>query len=223
MKNLACILVITIFPIISFGQRPLDNSLSILKSDVQIRNSFNNENGIQGSPYRSEEFVKATFYQKQKPAVESATRLNYFQNNFEYVIEDQLLIVDPSTIDSIKMEDHLYLFKTFDYNSKKRERVVEFIGKSEKSCLYKFVGVELKPEVKATGFNEPKPESYEWNDPVYVTEIDDNCLTITGLNKLINTFPEKETDLKKYIKANKIKKDNPASLLLLLKFIDSLN
>jgi hypothetical protein len=223
MKNLAYILAIVIFPIISFGQRTLDNSLTILKSDIQLRKSLNNENGIQGSPYKSKEFVSAIFYQKQKPAVESTTRLNYYQNYFEFMIDDQLLYVDPSSLDSVKMEDHLYLFKTFEYNNKNKERVVQFIGKSEKSKLYKYESVIIKPEVKANGFNEPKPESFEWTDLVYVTEIRGNYFAISSLSKLINAFPENETDLKKFIKTQKIKKDNPASLLQLLQFIDTLN
>jgi hypothetical protein len=138
------------------------------------------------------------------------------------MIEDKIYLVDPYSIDSVKVKDQTYLFKTFDFNGKTLPRVVELMGKSEKGLLYKFICVEFKPEVKAGSYVDPKPATYNWDDPVYIIETGEKIITLTSLNKITNAFPQKENEIKKFIKSNKIKKDDPSDLLKLLHYIDKL-
>lgn len=222
MKKQVLLLGLLILQILSFGQNDVLQTVNHMKRELFNLNLANREDGVAGSPYLSEEFIKATFYQKNKPLIESSTRLNYFQSRFEFKIEDQLFVVDPESIDSVRMNDFTYVFKTFEIKGNSAVRAVERIGLSERGFLYKFIESIFKPEVKAIGYVEPKPASFEWEEPVYLIEIGNKLFVINNLNKVSTIAPPKEKEIKQFIKSNKIKKDDPSGLLKLLQYIDKL-
>jgi hypothetical protein len=135
--------------IITFGQNPAVNAAYNLSIAAENANATKRGIYIEGTPYKSENFINAIFYQKVRPSLTSATRLNYFRSNFEFMIDDKIYLIDPNSIDSVRIKNQLFLFKTFDYNGKSSTRIVELTGKSGKGSLYKYTGVEFKPEVKA--------------------------------------------------------------------------
>jgi hypothetical protein len=220
MKMITLIFVMMISCIITYGQNSAVNAAYNLSIAAENANATKRGTYIEGTPYKNENFINAIFYQKVRPSLTSATRLNYFLSNFEFMIDDKIYLIDPSSIDSIRIKDQLYLFKTFKYNGKSSTRIVELTGKSEKSLLYKFTPAEFKPEVKAGSYRDPKPASYVWDEPVFLIETGDNIIELTNWTKLINCFPEKGKYIKAFIKSNKIKKDDPADLLKLIQYID---
>lgn len=222
MKKFIFIFTLMISYIISFGQNQTVNAAYNLSIAAENKNSPDRANYIQGTPYKSDEFIKATFYQKERAAIELPTRLNFFRSNFELLVENKTYMADPLSIDSIKTKDQLYLFKAFDFNGKKSSRIVELIGKSGKGALYKYTGVEFKPEVKAGGYIDPKPAAYVWDEPIFLIEVGDKIFELSNWNKLTNNFAGKEKEIKNFIKSNKIKKDNPTDLIKLLQFVDKL-
>lgn len=209
--------------IISFCQDRFVNSTQNLFIDVKNRLALESDNSVDGTPYLNEDFTKALFFQKNGSAIEAETRLNFFRNNFEFKLENSLYMLENQFIDSVKVKDQTYMFKTFDYNGKTLSRVVELNGRSEKSILYKFTGVAFKPEVKAGGYVNPKPASYQWDEPLFLIETGERLIALTNFNKLTNAIPLKEKEIKQFIKTNKIKKDDPSGLLQLMNFVDQLN
>ena len=222
MKKKNLLWVLLILQLVSFGQNEVMNTFNSMRREIFNLNLGNQDDGVAGSPYLSEEFTKATFYPKNKPAVESDTRLNYYQSRFEFKIEKDLYMVDPAVIDSVRMNDCIFVFKTFEVQGNSDVRTVERIGRSEKGTLYKYTESVFKPEVKAIGYTEPEPASFKWEDPVYLVETGGEIIMLTNLNKFIDHFPGKESDLKKFIKSEKIKKNDPYGLMLLLKYADKL-
>jgi hypothetical protein len=223
MKKIAFLIITVISYSISFGQDRYVNSSQNLFIDITNKLSLEKETYIDGSPYKSKDFVKALFFQKGGAAIESETRLNFYRSNFEFKLENSLYMVEPQFIDSIKIKDQTYLFKSFDFNGKTSARAVELIGKSDKSSLYSFTGVEFKPEVKAGGYVDPKPASYQWDEPVYLIETGEKLIALTNFNKLTSAIPLKEKEIKQFIKTNKIKKDDPVGLQKLVNYVDQLN
>jgi hypothetical protein len=223
MKKIAFLIIMVISSITLFSQDRYVNSTQNMFIDLKNRLSLEKDNSIEGSPYLREEFTKAMFYQKNGPAIEAETRLNYYLGNFEYKNGNDLYMVDVKFIDSAKVKDQTYLFKTFDFNGKSSPRAVELMSKSTKSTLYKFTGVLFKPEVKAAGYVDPKPASYQWEEPLYLIETGEKFIALTNFNKLTNANPLKEKEIKQYIKTNKIKKDDPVGLQKLVNYVDQLN
>ncbi len=186
-------------------------------------NSFHRDKSIMGSPYRGEEMVDGLFYLKNKTAIESKTRLNYFRSTFEFILDGITYLIDPATIDSIVVNKEAFVFKVMEYNGKKMPRVLQIIKLDDKTSLYQFTGVELKPEVKASGYVDPKPASYQWDQPVYVMEIKGELVVLNNFKQLMKLFPGKENDIKSFIKEQKINKNNPEKLIQLMQHINSMS
>jgi hypothetical protein len=204
------------------AQTQIMSSVMNLSIAAENANSFDRGLYIEGSPYKDKEAVEGTFFQKNRPIIVTDTKLNYFRSNFEFVVEGKTYLVDAATIDSIVVNNTTYFYKVFDIYGKKLPRVIEVVGREKNNLVYKFTEVEFKPEVKAGGYVEPKPARYDWLEPVYLFEIAGNLIVLTNFKKLTSTFPEKEKEIKKFIKENRIKKDDPNDLKKLLAYISKL-
>jgi hypothetical protein len=222
MKTTILLLLSLFVYISSYGQNAMLTAAINMGIAAENANSFNRDKSIAGSPYAEEEMVEGVFFLKNSTAVESKTRLNYYRSSFEFVVDENTYLIDPATIDSIVVNKKTYLFKVMEYNGKKLPRVLQIIKKSDKTSLYQFTGVELKPAVKASGYVDPKPACYQWDQPVYVMEIKGLLIELSNFKQLLKQFPENETAIKSFIKEKKINKNNPEKLIQLMQYIDSL-
>jgi hypothetical protein len=222
MKKYGIIILITMMACSAFSQDALFKQAENLSAAVHEYNNWQHDTSIEGSPYKSQDAEDGKFFQKNKPLVTTKTRLNYYESNFEFTLNDKTYFVDAATIDSVVSGQNTYLFKKVEVNGQVLPRVVEVVEKGEKNSIYKFTEVDIKPEVKAAGYVEPKPASFFWNEPVYLIEIGDKLITLTNFKKLTGFYPDKEAAIKEFIKKNKIKKDEPESLKLLLHYLDQL-
>jgi hypothetical protein len=219
------IVFIVILSIVSFrmvAQTEVMRSLTNLSIAADNASGFNRDVYIDGTPYQLEENVTGIFYQKNKMVVKAPTRLNYFQSNFEFQLDGKTHLVDANTIDSVLINDMTYVYRTLEVKGKTKPCAVKLVGHVGNNSIYSFTEVELKPEVKASGYVEPKPATYNWVEPVYLFEISGNLIVLTNFKKLTSTFPEKENEIKRFIKENKIKKDYPDDLKKLLGYISKL-
>jgi hypothetical protein len=202
------------------AQNEMVNSAVNLSIAAQANNSLDKGHYIEGSPYLITDTLEGSFYQKNKPVILAKTRLNYFQSTFEYSFDKKTYLVDANSTDSVVVNGKTYVYRKIEVNSRMLPRIVEVVERGKKGSIYKFTQVDLKSEVKASGYVEPKPASYSWNEPVYLIEMGNQLITLTNFKKLTGVFPEKETVIKEFIKKNKIKKDNPSDLKKLLDFLD---
>jgi hypothetical protein len=222
MKKLTLIYLFLIMAIYGYSQASTMTAINNLSIAVQNANSTDNDSYIEGSPYSLNNSQDGKFYQKGGIVVKSQTKLNYYRNNFEFTLDDKTYLVNAVTIDSVIFGGKTYLFKEFEVKGSVVPRIVEVVDKGEKSSIYKFTEVELKPEVKASGYVEPKPATYSWNEPIYLVELGDKLISVTTFKKLTGLFPEKEAELKQFIKKNKLKKDDPNDLKKLLDYINKM-
>ena len=88
--------------------------------------------------------------------------------------------------------------------------------------IYVYRAVEFKQEVKPGPLVDYKPAHFEWNDPIYLFELGDKLIILNNFKELTAAFPGKEKDIQKFIKYNKISKDNPEELKRLFGYISKL-
>jgi hypothetical protein len=222
MKKLTLISLFLIATIYGYSQAMTKATIDNLSIAVRNASYTESDRYIEGSPYSLNNSSDGIFYQKGGSIVKSQTKLNYYRNNFEFTLDDKTYLVNAATIDSVIFGGKTYLYKEFEVKGSVVPRIVEVVDKGEKSSIYKFTEVELKPEVKASGYVEPKPATYSWNEPIYLVELGDNLIPVTTFKKLTGLFPEKEAGLKQFIKKNKLKKDDPNDLKKLLDYINKM-
>lgn len=222
MKNLSLFVLF----ILVVGQMKAQNefSTSINNLSIQVRTvgGFERDGYVEGTPYESKENTSGIFYQKNKTVVKTSTKLNYFLNSFEFVKDDKIFMVAENTIDSVIVNGSTYVYRSFPISGESKARVVKVVNRQNGNSLYIYQGVEFKPEVKAGGYVDPKPARYEWNEPFYLFELGDQIIALNNFKDLVAAFPTKENEIKKFIKENKISKDNPGELKVLLGFVSQL-
>ncbi|MBN1925957.1 MAG: hypothetical protein JW798_08985 [Prolixibacteraceae bacterium] len=190
-----------------------------LATDVKYANSLNNGNYIDGTPYFNSEFENSTFFLKGYSPVQAETKLNMFENRFEYMRGEQVYYVDPALVDSIVFKNKTYIYRDVEYDGLIKQRLVEKIALTNNYELCRVTAVVFKPEVKAGGYIDPEPAKFEWEEPVYLLGINDMNITLTNFSKVYKAFPGKKNSIKKFIRSNQIKKDDEEGLVKLLEYI----
>lgn len=193
-------------------------SLLQMANDLKFE-AYLHEANIEGSPYAKEEKVMGTFYQTNHSITKSPTRLNYFLNGFEFVSDGKTYVVAANSIDSVSVNNETYVYRTFGLSGTTSQRLVKIIDRKGACTLFVYQKVNFVPAVKAAGYIDPKPAKFEWNDPVYILETGNKLIVLTSFKELTKAFPDKEPELKKFIKDNAIKKDKPEGLKKLLEFV----
>lgn len=192
-----------------------------LATDVKYSNSLNNGKYIDGTPYFNKEFEPGYFYLKGFDPIQSETKLNMYENRFEYMRGEQVYYVDPASVDSIVFKDKTFLYRDVEYNGTIQQRLVEKIALRNSNELCKVTAVIYKPEVKAGGYIDPEPARFEWEEPVYVLAINDQNITLTNFSKIYKAFPEKKSKIKKFISSNRIRKNDTEDLVKLLEYLSA--
>lgn len=177
-----------------------------------------NKLGIEGAPYANEDSAMGFFYLNNQ-VIKTPTRLNYYLENFEFMFGGKVYVADANIIDSVIVDSATYVYRSFKFNDKENKRVVKIIDQQGKNMIYMYRNVEFKQEVKPGPLVDFKSAHFEWNDPIYLFEIGNQLIKLNNFKELMAAFPDKENDIKKFIKENYIHKDNPDELKNLLGYI----
>ena len=129
MKKLLISILFFSWAFISFSQvtggyhSNIDN-LKQLSIDVENRSSTDGVY-VEGSPYLEKEYSRGIFYLKNSNPIESMLRINLFKNHFEFENNKIIRVVDPNSIDSVVCNSNVFLYKTFEYESKTENRILK--------------------------------------------------------------------------------------------------
>jgi len=219
MRNIILVLLLLKIANPLIAQENLLQAASDLSMEARMNNGFIRPVNIEGTPYAKEDSSLGVFYQRNIKPIKAWAKLNYYFNNFEFVSNGKKNILDASIIDSVIVDKETFVFKNISVNGNNSSRAVKVIGKQGGNSIYFFKSVEFQSEVKPGGYIDPKPARYLWVDPVYLFEKGDKIIPLNNFKMLIASFPNNEDQIKKFIKDNKIHKDNPDELRKLLTFI----
>lgn len=180
-----------------------------------------NELGVEGSPYAKEDSSMGFFY-LGKQVIKTPTRLNYYLNSFEFMSGGKLYVATATTIDSVIVDSTTYVYRSFKFKGETQSRVVKVIGRQGKNAMYMYRGAEFIQEVKPGPLVDYRKPHFEWNSPMYLFEIGNKLIMLNTFTELMETFPGKEIDIKKFIKYNRISKNDPDELKKLLDYVSQL-
>jgi hypothetical protein len=222
MKIFLSVLMLFIGAIHLCAQNQIDLQVSDLQDGMLENSGYTKDARISGTPYLSESQAEGVFYLKNHSVIKKLTRLNCYYGDFEYVVNNRIRLVNPTGIDSVKIDSAVYVFRKFSLDGESLLKAVKIIGREGDNRLYEYKGVEFKAEVKPGGYIEPKPARFEWMDTLYLFEIKDELVVLRNFKNITLLYPKKETEIKKYIKDNHININKPDKLKRLLNYISSL-
>lgn len=235
MKKLFSLVILTLFCL------NLAHAQAILQSVYEIRQSFdfyqynrsqsglhNNSlttDDIEGSPYLSDDFIEGTVYTTSKIQFrEIPLRYNAYNDEVEFMKPDsQAYVIDPpEIIESIEFGDHHLEYIPYKVANRTARGFLLVLEKGNAS-LYSRHRVILEEAKKAAAYQEPTPARFiSRADEYYIRIGMEPAVPVNKKKDLNNIFPEDNDKVNAYLKNNKIKLNDPKSLIELVQFYNSL-
>jgi hypothetical protein len=222
MKHTWIICLFMMSEIQLFAQTQLQIDATQLNDNVNIMNGYKKSTYVEGTPYLNDNNTVGVFYQKNKTVVNMPTKLNMYYDSFEYMVDEKTYLVKPNAIDSVSINNETYVFENFSIRGEISPKVVKVLDYKGTNRLYIYKGVDLIPEVKPAGYIDPKPARFEWRDPIYIFKINGKIIVLKNFKGIIELYPKFENSIKKYIKENHIRINNPDNLKNLLCYISQI-
>ena len=152
---------------------------------------------IDGNKYYFKKNTKAKIILRgNKNSITAPVNYNYVDQVFEMVNKDMILELDPSKIDGVQFEN--------DYFTVYNGTFYKLITENENFSVLKFVSVVLVKPDYVPGIEDKPNLRYRRDDQMFTLK--DGKLRKFKLNKktIISLFKNKESEVKKYFKSNKI-------------------
>lgn len=178
----------------------------------------------EGSPYMNEEFKKATVISSEDMVFEKVPiRYNVYYDLFEVQLEEGIYNLRRGGIVSkVNLEDHRFIYSTYDYLSSEGEGYLELVMEGEYT-LYKQHQVVFKEAEPAQPYQEAKPAKFEGRDPLfYIAHGDKQPVFIRNRRSLLDIAGEKEKTLKDFIKDERLKIRNEEDMVRAVEYLNSL-
>ncbi|MBB6332240.1 hypothetical protein HNP24_003232 [Chryseobacterium sediminis] len=172
---------------------------------------------IQGSPYQSPIFQKASVGEKYGNI---DVRYNAYTDDIEFINNGKTEVLpkqdDFSRIEVLPSKQVFVYLK----NSSDPKGYVTEVAKG-KNSVYKKEKVTFKDAAPApNSYQTGKPAMFVKQDPVYYVKTASGSISkVSSLKKITDIFPEKEKEYNAYIKSNNLK-FNDADIVKLMTFIN---
>ncbi|MEA1888118.1 MAG: hypothetical protein U9N72_13010 [Bacteroidota bacterium] len=178
----------------------------------------------EGSPYMNEEFQEATITSSEDLVFENVPiRYNVYYDLFEVELEEGIYNLRRGGIVSkVNLEDHRFIYSTYDYLSSEGEGYLELVMEGEYT-LYKKHQVVFKEAEPAQPYQEAKPARFEGRDPLfYIAHGDNQSVFIRNRRSFLDIAGEKGKALKDFIKDERLRIKNEEDMLKAVEYLNSL-
>ncbi len=178
---------------------------------------------IEGNPYYFEDFREGSVITKDAKKYNGVFRYDLYSDQIEFKIdEDAYWIANPELVEYLKIDDRVFMFFDKDLVDSKKGYYYEILVMGE--CkLMKRKGVNLKPAEQAKPYVDAKPATFVDRQPQYFIQIGiAHPQKITNKKSLLELLSDKESEISKFIKKNKISASNENELIDLVNYYNSL-
>ncbi len=222
LKFIFCVSLLLNTYAISSQTNPINQDLS----DIQFATSLNKTiPEAEGSPYITENFSLVKLVGFDNKVYEG--RFNAFNGDMEIKTEGKIIYLNPSNEISVLFTENNKLYKTYTYNDEDSHSkrgfllVAKRLSKIELLKLEKIEFFEKKPA--RTSYDKESPAKFKRDADTYYLKTKGKVKKLPTRRKdFIETFPEYESELKKYIKNNKLNPKNESELVGIIEYLNSL-
>lgn len=175
-----------------------------------------------GTPYLAETFDSANVYTIKGVFAAVPMRYNVHEDYFEFKNKDVTYILDPAlNINRVDFRDYSFVVEKSEAGGKMKLGFFVLLDSGKVTLLAKKIVSYREPQpVKA--MEEAKPGRYTKKDDEYFFRIEKGQLTaISSIKKMIESFPDKQNELKEFVDREKISKKEE-DLIKLVQYYNSL-
>ncbi len=237
MKN-SKFTIISFFIIVSgfiFSSASGQNIASIKTADEFWRLQTNGERmskiilsdkDIEGSPYLNDNFISGNVITKKGVKyIGIPLRYNIYSQNFEFKTPKQILeFRDPASIREVEIKNEKFIFVPFKKKNKKLDwGFFQKINKSGPAQLLIRYRVTFSNATKPGAYSDAKPAGFSDKEKLFFVKFGTHpAVRIFRSSDFIDNAPKHKTEIKKFIKSNKIKVRRQKDLLKLVNYYNSL-
>lgn len=180
---------------------------------------------IKGSPYTSENYESATIYFANTNRNQTlAVRYNAYQDLLEYQQNGQRLVLDANAaIKKVQRGESTIVVEKFEYRGKPKMGYLTVLdtGKATLYAKHTVIFIEAKKGGNLDGTDQPA--QFKRSPDTYFFRVGDGPLTeVDNLKSLIAAFPDKQEEMSKFAKKEKISTRKENELRDLFKYYNSL-
>lgn len=178
---------------------------------------------IKGSPYLDEAYVEAEISFANNTRTVPA-RYNAYKDLIEYKQNGVALVLDPApTIKRVQLGEESFVVEKYEADGKMKTGYFEMID-SGKVSLYAKKEVRYIPPRKGAAMDgKDLPAEFRRTPDTFYLKVGDGKLEeIRNIKSMIALFPDKQDELSKFVKKEKISTRNEDELRQLMKYYNEL-
>lgn len=186
-----------------------------------VREILDKDNSISGSPYVFDRFQPGIVYsKKEKAAFNLDLNINAFTNHFEFIYKDEFYEMPNFAFDSVVINSTIFIPVSIVKDDMVNIYSMEVLDSDSKGNFLLKRNVVMFSDKKPAGpYNEAQPPRFIKSDPLYYFNNSDNKLIALSNLKSLSQEEGMPDNLGAFIKKNKIKRNNEASLMRLFSFV----
>ncbi len=221
MKRLTTVLVLLVFTVTMNAQ-----TVDIATERGLMSKNISKKVDAEGSPYVDENFrpLKIDKYGNKI----YTGRYNAYHDEMEVKLSDgKIVALDNSSDLEVTFTSDNKVYKTYSYtteNDYTKRGFLVVIEETETFSLMKREFVKYyEGQIGASHYQSDKPATFRRESDTYYAKMGDKIMFIPLKKKsFISAFPDHSSEIKKYIKDEKIKLKNEEDLIKILKYISEL-
>ena len=212
------------FPLgVCFGQqgRNLDDHVLIKMSQQSV---FQEVTDYEGSPYLNDDFISGDVFINDGRYQNVLLRYNIYKDYMEFKKDSRTYVLDPNKkIQKITIGSDVFIVGDFSYRSQKKVGYLMLLDSGKASLMMKHIVSYREPQPPKPIETEGKPARYsELPDIFYFRIGNGEIKEIESLRKMVEEFPDKQSELNEFIKNEKISVRKKDEMIKLIRYYNSL-
>lgn len=181
---------------------------------------------IEGTPYLSESYVTAEILYAKGNLAKLPARYNAFQDLIEYKQNGNSFVIDPTTqIKKVNFGEQTFVVDKFEYKGKTKYGFLTLLDSGKVMLLAKKMIAYSDSKVSRglDGIDVTSPAKFSALPDTYYYKIGDGELQkVENIKDMIASFPDKQEELTKFAKKEKISAKKEKDLKQLVQYYNSL-
>jgi len=178
----------------------------------------------EGSPYLSNNSSNNALVYNQNKISDLILRYNIYNDIMEVEKEGQFYQIPKSNLFSdFTIDEHHFKLISYFNGEKQKNGYLEVLSDTNKISLFKKHQITLLKAEKPGAYKDAQPARFKPSNPIYYISVNDNDLVpCKSENELFELFPQYKSQLKIYLKKNKLKFRNEMDIVKTIIYLDSI-
>lgn len=228
IASLILLIIITLSNLYSQDTYQIKEAWDFFKSNELQTRGWETEisgDNIQGSPYLNDDFIDGVVYTSSKFQFNNIPlRYNIYNNELEFKTPENKIhaIANPENVERVEFGDFEMVYLDFNDFGKREKGFLRSLVEGDAS-LYAKSEIILREPTEAGAFKQPEPAKFiSKSDSYFIRVGNETAKKIRSKKEIIELLANHQEEIEIFIKNNKTRPRDSASLQELIEYYNSL-